>query len=115
MSNFALVTMATERKRNWFQRTFVPFFIKKPHVYQVNHDSTLAIEKVGYIFGWSWKTWKYSKLTGRVFKAVRSWSADTLQDEQVLPEKPEKVIIYRSSDFTPIEFELCMINSKFVS
>jgi len=100
-------------ERSWFKRTFIPLYIKSPMILEMSSDKTIALEKVGYMFGWTWwKVWKYAKLTGRIFKRVRSFSPEAAQDHLATTgedlfklTKSENIIVYDSESFTPHEYE----------
>lgn len=92
----------------------IPYYIKTLPILQMSNDKQIAVEKIGYLFGWHWKKWKWASLTGRIFKRVVSDlpSPEKAQDHYAITgqnlltkTKSENVIVYAQEDFMPYEFE----------
>jgi hypothetical protein len=94
-------------------RWIIPFWIKTPALMQMGDDKQIVVEKVSYIFGWSWKRWQWSKLTGRIYKVVSKQpiTPEQAQDhyaitgEDLLKSKKDNIIVYSQDSFTPYEYE----------
>lgn len=111
-SNQMSITYYPNKKeyyKGWIKhkmRWLIPYWIKTPIILQMSPDNQIAVEKIGYMFGWSWKSWKRVKLTGNIYKLVRKLPPPE-EDGQRFPAplKPENKIIYASEDFMPYEYE----------
>src|SRR5574337_629496 len=94
-------------------RWIIPYWIKTQPIMKLSDDKHIAVELIGYMFGWEWRKWQWAKATGRIFRQTSKQpvTPEDAQDhyartgEDLLKPKEGNIVVYSPEDFMPYEYE----------